>query len=284
MEHLTENVFVKTGTRGCNPGGVVTSEGIVLIDTPGDPYYVEEYIAEISKWGKVLYIINTEYHFDHNMTNGYFDAPIIASEINRDLIPTNSDRWMRFATKGLYKAPLTVPSPEVYRKGAPTITFPNRLTIRLGRHTFCNMSLPGHTAGQTAVYIPEEKVLFAADNVSSLGGASMHDAVPDQWLESLEIMKRLDVSYIATGHGDLITNNPERYLDQQASAVQERLKAVKKFKAEGLRLNDAAERYEKMFPQESMPAAEGFADRSGIGSGLFPLIHLYQVVGGNTGL
>jgi len=49
MEQLTKNVFVKTGTRGCNPGGVITSEGLVLIDVPGDPAYVDDYIAEISK-------------------------------------------------------------------------------------------------------------------------------------------------------------------------------------------------------------------------------------------
>jgi cyclase len=285
VEQLTKNVFVKTGTRGCNPGGVITSKGLVLIDVPGDPAYVDDYIAEISQWGKVIYIINTEYHFDHNMTNGWFDAPVIASEITKDLIPTNSDRWMKFATKALYRDPFTVPSPEKYRQGYPSITFSERMTLCLGGHTFQIMLLPGHTAGQTAVYVPEEKMLFAADNVSTMGGASMHDAVPDQWLESLEYMKKLDIHFIATGHGGLITDNPTFWLDKQISAIRDRLAAVKKFKAEGLRLNEAAEQYEKMFPaEEPPPASEGFADRGGPGSGFFPLLHLYQIIGGNTGL
>ena len=51
MEQLTENVFVKTGTRGCNPGFVVTAQGVVLIDVPGDPEYVEEYAEEINLGG-----------------------------------------------------------------------------------------------------------------------------------------------------------------------------------------------------------------------------------------
>jgi cyclase len=284
MELLTKNVFVKTGTRGCNPGGVITSEGLVLIDVPGDPAYVDDYIAEISKWGNVRYIINTEYHFDHNMTNGWFEAPVIASEVTKDLIPTNSDRWMRYATKTLYRDPFTVPPPEKYRKGFPSITFSERMTLNLGEHTFRIILLPGHTAGQTAVYVPEEKMLFASDNVSTMGGASLHDALPDQWMESLEFMKRLDVCYIATGHGNLVTEKVPFYLDQQISAIRERFEAVKKFKAEGLRLREAAEKYEEMFPVETQaPASEGFSVRGGPGAGLFPLLHLYQVIGGNTG-
>jgi glyoxylase-like metal-dependent hydrolase (beta-lactamase superfamily II) len=113
----------------------------------------------------------------------------------------------------------------------------------------------------------------------------MHDALPDQWLESLEHMKKLDIRFIATGHGGLITDNPTFWLDKQISAIRDRLAAVKKFKAEGLRLNEAAEQYEKMFPAaEPPPASEGFADRGGPGSGVFPLLHLYQIIGGNTGL
>ena len=282
MEQLTENVFVKTGTRGCNPGFVVTSEGVVLIDVPGDPAYVEEYVGEVAERGMVCYIINTEYHFDHNMTNSFFDAPVIASEITRDLISTNTDRWMRGATKVLYAEPLTAPSHEEYRKGAPTITFSDRMTLHLGEHTFHIMLLPGHTAGQTAVYIPEEKVVFAADNITTIGGAPMHDALPYKWLESLEALKRLDVRYIATGHGDLITSNTEFYIDQQASAIRERVEAVKQAKAEGLSVREAAERFDKMFIEKPPPASEGFAPR-GPGFNRFVLAHLYQVIGGNTG-
>ena len=69
---------------------------------------------------------------------------------------------------------MVIPSPEQYRKGYPDITFSDRMTLRLGEHTFKIMLLPGHTPGQTAIYIPEEDVLFAADNMSTgkYGGLS----------------------------------------------------------------------------------------------------------------
>jgi cyclase len=282
-ERLTKNVFVKTETRGCNPGYVVTSEGVVLIDAPGDPAYVEEYAKEIAKLGKIRYIINTEYHFDHNMTNGFFDAPVIASDTTKALIPTNTDRWMRQATKQLYAEPFTVPSPEKYQKGWPSITFSDRMTLCLGKHTFQIMLLPGHTAGQTAVYIPEEKVVFASDNVSASGViGGLHDALPYKWQESLEFLETLDVRCIQTGHGDLLTSNIRSCLDQLSSSLRERVEAVEKFKAEGIRVREAAELYEKMFPEKPPPASEGFAPR-GAGRSRFALAHLYQVIGGNTG-
>ena len=34
MQRISENVYAETGFRGCNPGFVVTSEGVVMIDTP----------------------------------------------------------------------------------------------------------------------------------------------------------------------------------------------------------------------------------------------------------
>ena len=34
MQRITENVFTATDSRGCNPSYVVTSDGIVIIDTP----------------------------------------------------------------------------------------------------------------------------------------------------------------------------------------------------------------------------------------------------------
>jgi len=37
MERVTDNVFVETRIRGCNPGYVVTDEGVIVIDTPQLP-------------------------------------------------------------------------------------------------------------------------------------------------------------------------------------------------------------------------------------------------------
>ena len=65
MQQVTANVYVETGTFGCNPSFVTTTEGIVMIDTPYLPGNAVKWRDEIAKRGEVRYIINTEHHVDH---------------------------------------------------------------------------------------------------------------------------------------------------------------------------------------------------------------------------
>ena len=84
MHQVTENVFVETGFRGCNPGFLVTSEGLVLIDTPFRPTDGAGYKNALEKYGPVKYLINTEPHFDHISSNFLFDATYVAQQGTRE--------------------------------------------------------------------------------------------------------------------------------------------------------------------------------------------------------
>ena len=285
IEQLTKNVFVATELRGCNAGFVVTSEGVVLIDVPIDPEKAEVWAEEIAKWGKPLYIINTEFHFDHTMNNSFFNVPVIASEITRDLIlERNTEAQLDWRRTNLYAHPTSFPSFEEYRRGAPTITFTDRMKLHLGEHTFQIMLLPGHSPGQTSVYIPEEKMVFASDNLSAAGGVSIDRGMPYKWLESLDVLRTLDVDFIGTGHGSLVTSNPKFYLDQQSSAIRERVDAVKKAKADELSVEETINLLEEMFPRHAMPDYEDFNPNMGnlpghvLGFRGGLARHLYEVV------
>jgi len=284
MEQLTKNVFVDTQTRGAHHGAIVTSQGVVLIDSPVDQDDARAWAKETSKLGKLLYIINTEFHFDHCMNNHFFGCPAIASEITSDIIKeANNDAWLKARTKQLYAHHPEVPSPDDYRRGWPSITFSDALTIGLGEHTLQIMLLAGHTPGQTAVYIPEEKVLFASDNMSKYRGAALHDAVPDKWLASLEFYKILDLKYIVTGHTGIIDKDFNQYIDQQAAAIKERVAAVKQAKADRLTVDEACERIAKLFVGGTpMPASQDFAPAAGIGGIRRWVAHIYQVTGANV--
>ena len=72
MERITENVYAATGRRGCNPGYVVTPEGVVVIDTPMLPTKAVEMRGEVLKKGPIRLSINTENHIDHNFGNHFF--------------------------------------------------------------------------------------------------------------------------------------------------------------------------------------------------------------------
>ena len=76
------------------------------------------------------------------------------------------------------------------------------MSLHLGQHTFNLINLPGHTASETAVYIPEEKVVFTGDNLN-LGIPIFIKSLPDAWLDSLTAIKQLDVEKIVPGHGQV---------------------------------------------------------------------------------
>ena len=72
MEQVTPNVITETQLRGCNPSYVVTSAGVVLIDTPQLPTKAVAWRKEAESHGRICYLINTEHHVDHIFGNYYF--------------------------------------------------------------------------------------------------------------------------------------------------------------------------------------------------------------------
>jgi len=239
MEQITENVFVETGWRGANAGLVLTSEGIVLIDIPPDIDKAKEWANEIAKMGKVRYVINTELHHDHWITNSIFDGEVITHEITREMMLIMDAKFIRDRTSLLYSEPLIIPDDFILK--LPGITFSERLTIHLGNHTFQLIHTPGHSAGQLAVYLPEEKVVFPGDSVLNGIRTPYHDAITDdRWLDSMKILEELDVRYIVPGHGDILSG--KEYLKTQTDIVKGFLKAVQDGKTDGVKISEELNR------------------------------------------
>ena len=72
MQKVTDNVFTSTGIRGCNPSYVVTSAGVVVVDTPQLPTKAVQMRHEAESRGPIRHVINTEHHVDHIFGNYYF--------------------------------------------------------------------------------------------------------------------------------------------------------------------------------------------------------------------
>ena len=222
MRQVTENVFVETGYRGCNPGFVVTSEGVVMIDTPQIPKDALAYREIVQKHGKVIYLINTEPHGDHFTGNFFFDGVCIAHQGTREAIMKSPLDALKARIKLLdpgFESRL-----DTYRIKLPTITFNQSMRLYVGNHTFELIHLPGHTASETAVFIPEEKTVFTGDNIFNKTQAFLHEALPKEWLESLEYLKTLSADHFIPGHGEVCARG---YLDEQASFVRDWIDAVR---------------------------------------------------------
>ena len=236
MEQLTSSVFAETQIRGCNHGFVVTSEGVVMIDSPQKPSDALKLKEEIAKHGELRYIINTEPHGDHWTGNAYFDVPVIAHEgVRQRILDTNLEEHVaRVAGMGPEEPALL----ENYTPNAPVITFRNGMTMHLGDHTFQMIHMPGHTLYQAAILIKEEGVVFTSDNIFHKVQTYIQEANPDQWLRALESLRQLDEEIFIPGHGRRCDKN---YLDEQGEYILEWKEYARNAVERGMTRDEAVE-------------------------------------------
>jgi cyclase len=249
MEQLTPNVFTETGLRGCNPSFVTTSDGVVVIDTPQLPTRAVAMRKLAESHGPIRYVINTEHHVDHIFGNYYFkgagtvvhhqgvyDNFMLASPdldpfaYAAEAIPTDDPQGQAI-----------FPDRDEYfqdpNKG--TVVFTGDLTLRVGGHTFELLHTPGHTPGQVAVHVPEERVVFTGDTVFSECQTWLMTSDVRQWLASLARIASLDVDHLVPGHGPVTTT---RYLATQRAVLIEWVNAVAEAVAKGWSREETIER------------------------------------------
>ncbi len=118
----------------------------------------------------------------------------------------------------------------------PTLTFDETLTLNLGNHTFNIIHMPGHTAPQTSVVVPEEGVVFTGDNVFYKCRSWLQECDPWEWLAALKSIEALDVETIVPGHGDPCT---KAYLKEQGQIVENWVGYVERFVDRGVSADDA---------------------------------------------
>ena len=220
---LTANVYLETGFFGANVGCVTTEDGLVMMDTPARPTDAVTWRREIESKGTVRYLINLEPHEDHFAGGFFFNVPAVAHDKTREAMLAADINQIRATIAAMDPDGLSLI--DNYRVNVPVITFSERLTLYLGRHSFHLIYLPGHSAGQIAVFVPEEKVVFTGDNVTYKIRGFLHDADPFAWLESLKRIGELEVDYIVPGHGEVCDKS---YLKEEAKYIQDCLDTVKK--------------------------------------------------------
>ena len=206
----------------------------------------------------VRYVVNSHWHPDHWDGNEVYakefpNVEIIASAETRRLMentmnvygktllaivaPANKDMEEQLRTgKGSDGKPLAEKDrhdiEDTFRKEKafmaeyegmhpvlPTLTYDNKITLYHGGREFRVMHFVGNTAGDSAVYLPKEKILLAGDLLTAPVpfGADSH---PRSWIESLKTLERLDADVIIPGHGE--AQHDKKYLQ----LVRESLESV----------------------------------------------------------
>lgn len=188
---------------------VVTQEGVVMIDSCNNPLHSRDMLAAIKKVTDkpIVFLIDTETHSDHTGNHFIFSPPATiishagAGEgMRKEFDPKRAER-------------LAAQSPEMrevmqgYKFITPHIEYNDRMTINLGERTFELIYLRNvHSFADTAIWMPKERVLFAAAAAVVKGLQNLRPSVViADVLASYKLMKALNPEVVVTGHGPLTT-------------------------------------------------------------------------------
>lgn len=89
-----------------------------------------------------------------------------------------------------------------FRLTSPNATFREQLWITGSKRSILIQAMGGgHTEDDTILYLPEDKILFAADLVSVDFHPSMKYGNPDEWLVILNKLSEMQIDRVVPGHG-----------------------------------------------------------------------------------
>jgi cyclase len=242
MRRLSEHAWAEVLLWGCNPGFIATSEGVIMIDTPQQPTDALRWREHIvGQHGPIRYLVNTEPHPDHIRGNAYFPGVEVIGQAGMAAryaaaIPMMTSPDLCEAMKQQDPDSVWLFNHPDYPPNPPTRTFDTQLTLEVGGLEIQLLHVPGHTAPQTAVYLPSEGIVFTGDNIFHKCKTFIQEADPWEWLRALETIGALDVSLIVPGHGEPCDKS---YLAEQARVIQNWVQAMQDVVRRGLSEEEA---------------------------------------------
>jgi cyclase len=190
------------GLSGGNAGFVVGDNGVAVIDTFQDPRAAEALLADIRKVTRlpIRFVVNTHYHLDHVNGNDVFasaGATIVAHR--------NVRAWMRTENLKMLDPPVTAEKrARVMSLTLPTLVHDGHVELYLGSRRLDVRYYPGHTGGDSVVWVPDAKKLFCGDMLWKDHVPNLIDATTEAWIDSLARMQKdYSPSMWIPGHGGL---------------------------------------------------------------------------------
>ena len=207
---LTAHVYAiedKNTTPGVpNIGFVVGTRAALVIDTGMGDRNGRIVLAEVEKIapGKTLYLVTTHVHPEHDLGAGAFPAStkmIRSQDQLKDIDEFGYQLAEVFSKRSAVNAELLKDAK--FRKA--DITFDKEYTLDLGGVKANIMAMgANHTRGDTAVFVPQDGVLFTGD-IAMKGMPSFASpySTVSHWLRSLDALDALKPKIVVPSHGPI---------------------------------------------------------------------------------
>lgn len=231
FDELGPGLYGYTAEGDPNSGVVIGDSSVLVIDAQATPAMAEGVIARIRQVTDkpVRQVVLTHYHAVRVLgASAYQGADIIASETTRELIAERGKQDMdseigRFPR--LFHGRESIPG-----LTWPTVTFATKMTLWLGTREVQIIHIGrSHTAGDTVVWLPADRVLFAGDTVEYGATPYCGDAHFADWPRTLAAVRSLAPEQMVPGRGrSLMTRNEvEEAIEGTITFTQELFQHVK---------------------------------------------------------
>jgi cyclase len=283
-------VYYATGGMGANIPVIVNEDDVMLVDdgtTPASARALLEDLKLITD-KPVRYVVNTHFHYDHTGGNSVFPpgVQIMAQEYVRTAILTlNVLEREPYKTSQGIRAPALIDSlskqiaeqRDPGRKAAlekdlddakalqeqlreikptpPNVTYTSKLVLQDGSREIQLLFLGrGHTAGDTVIFLPKERIICTGDLMESRV-AYMGDAFFDEWVTTLDALKKLDFALVLPGHGTPFSD--KNLITAFQSYLTDITAQVASLRRQGVSPEDAAQRVDLTSHRKDFPQIQG---------------------------
>jgi glyoxylase-like metal-dependent hydrolase (beta-lactamase superfamily II) len=277
---------------------VVNANDVLIVDSATSPAAARAFVADIKLLTDkpVRYVVNTHWHYDHTDGNSIFgpEVQIIAHDYVRQAIEKFDilhNEPFRSSTRNAGPALIDSFKKQIaaqkdprlkaalekkladteaamkdfardikeIKPTPPNLTYTDKLVLHRGGREIDLLFLGrGHTGGDTVVFLPKEHIVCTGDLMESRI-AYMGSAYFDEWLKTLDALKRLDFTVDLPGHGAPFTN--KSLITAFQSYLSDVVAQVAKLRAQGISADEATKRVDltshaKDFPDIQGPGAE----------------------------
>ncbi len=277
---------------GSNSVVIVNDQDVFLVDAHTSPAAARALVADIKTITDkpIRFVVNTHFHFDHTLGNQVFgpDVMLIGGDFTRHQLLSNPLQ-MRSAVSFLGPLPQRAATAkqqaaaenDPQKKAALTqlaatlqssadnlkevvvtpvnVMVHDKLTLVRGNREIQIMYLGrGHTGGDLVVYLPKERIICTGDLMEP-GIAFGGDSYPQDWIKTLDELKKLDFDTVLSGHGPRFAGKQK--IDAFQTYLTDLWNQAGALKKQGVTPEDASKRIDMTahkadFPNIQMPGVD----------------------------
>ncbi len=211
FSEIGKGCYAYTTEGDPNSGVIIGDKYVMVIEAQATPRMAKDVIARVRAVTDkpIKYLVLTHYHAVRVLGASEYNAEeIIMSQKTNEMVEERgkqdwASEFERFPR--LFRGHESIPG-----LTHPTMIFEDKLTVDLGNKKVEIMHVgEGHTRGDSIVWVPSEKVMYAGDLVEYGATPYCGDAQLKNWPSTLQKLSDFKPKALVPGRGEALKNETE---------------------------------------------------------------------------